>query len=60
MADLYQQVLAALVLAPAREAFAVAQGVTDIRIVVLRRTPTDAYGKICPERSWRPASFVQR
>jgi hypothetical protein len=49
MADLYKQLLAGLVLATAKEAFAVAPGVTDIRIVVLRNTPTDAYGKIRPE-----------
>jgi hypothetical protein len=49
MADLYKQLLAGLVLATAKEAFAVAPGVTDIRIVVLRHTPTDAYGKIRPE-----------
>ena len=49
MADLYKQLLAGLVLATAKEAFAVAPGVTDIRIVVLRRTPADAYGNIRPE-----------
>ena len=49
MADLYKQLLAGLVLATAKEAFAVAPGVTDIRIVVLRNTPADAYGKIRPE-----------
>jgi hypothetical protein len=49
MADLYNQLVAGLVLATAKEAFAVAPGVTDIRIVVLRHTPADAYGKICPE-----------
>jgi hypothetical protein len=48
MADLYKQLVAALVLATAKEAFAVAPGVTEIRIVVLRNT-TDAYGKIRPE-----------
>ena len=54
MADLYKQLVAGLVLATAKAAFAVAPGVADIRIVVLRNTPADAYGKIRPERSWRP------
>ena len=49
MADLYKQLVAGLVLATAKEAFAVAPGVTDIRIVALRNTPADAYGKIRPE-----------
>ena len=49
MADLYKQLLAGLVLATAKAAFAVAPGVTDIRIVALRNTPADAYGKIRPE-----------
>jgi hypothetical protein len=48
-ADLYKQLLAGLVLATAKEAFAVAPGVADIRIVILRNTPADAYGKIRPE-----------
>jgi hypothetical protein len=46
MADLYKQLLAGLVLATAKEALAIAPGVTDTRIVVLRHTPTGAYGKI--------------
>ena len=49
MADLYKQLVAGLVLATAKEAFAVAPGVTDIRIVALRNTPADAYGKVRPE-----------
>lgn len=49
MADLYKQLVAGLVLATAKEAFAVAPGVTEIRIAVLRNTPADAYGKIRPE-----------
>jgi hypothetical protein len=49
MADLYKQLVAGLVLATAKEAFAVAPRVTEIRIVVLRNTPADAYGKIRPE-----------
>jgi hypothetical protein len=49
MADLYKQLVAGLVLATTKEAFAIAPGVTDIRIVVLRNTPADAYGKIRPE-----------
>ena len=49
MANLYKQLLAGLVLATAKEAFAVAPGVADIRIVALRSTPADAYGKIRPE-----------
>jgi hypothetical protein len=49
MADLYKQLMAGLVLATAKEAFAVAPGVTEIRIVVLRNTPADAYGKIRSE-----------
>jgi hypothetical protein len=48
MADLYKQLVAGLVLTTAKEAFAVAPGVTGIRIVVLRNTPADAYGKIRP------------
>ena len=49
MADLYKQLVAGLVLATAKEAFAVAPGMTEIRIVALRNTPADAYGKIRPE-----------
>jgi hypothetical protein len=49
MADLYKQLVAGLVLATTKEAFAVAPGVTEVRIVVLRNTPADAYGKIRPE-----------
>ena len=49
MADLYKQLVAGLVLATAKEAFAVTPGVTEIRIVVLRNAPADAYGKIRPE-----------
>jgi hypothetical protein len=49
MADLYKQLVAGLVLATAKHAFAVALGVTDIRIVALRSTPADAYGMIRPE-----------
>jgi hypothetical protein len=45
MADLYKQLMAGLVLATIKEAFAVAPGLTEIRIVVLRNTPADAYGK---------------
>jgi hypothetical protein len=37
------------VLATAKEAFAVTPGVTEIRIVVLRNAPADAYGKVRPE-----------
>jgi hypothetical protein len=46
MADLYKQLAAGLALATAKEAFAVAPGVTEIRIVVLRNAPADAYGKV--------------
>jgi hypothetical protein len=49
MADLYKQLVAGLALKTAREALAVAPGVTDIRIVALRSTPADAYGKVRPE-----------
>ena len=49
MADLYKQLVAGLVLATAKEAFAVAPGLTEIRIVSLRNTPADACGKIRPE-----------
>jgi hypothetical protein len=49
MADLYKQLVAGLVLATAKKAFAVAPGVTDIRIVALRGTPADTYGKVRPE-----------
>jgi hypothetical protein len=49
MADLYKQLVAGLVLATAKETFAVAPGVTGIRVAVLRNTSADAYGKIRPE-----------
>jgi hypothetical protein len=47
--DLYKQLVAGLVLATAKEAFAAAPRVTDIRIVTLRGTPTDAYGRVRSE-----------
>jgi hypothetical protein len=37
------------VLATPKQAFAVAPRVSDLRIVVLRSTPADAYGKVRPE-----------
>jgi hypothetical protein len=37
------------VLATAKEAFAVVPGMNEIRIVVMRHTPVDAYGKVRPE-----------
>jgi hypothetical protein len=46
LADLYRQLVAGLVLATAKATFAVAPGVTGIRVVVLRNTSPDAYGKI--------------
>jgi hypothetical protein len=46
IADLYKQLVAGLVLATAKQAFAMAPRVTDLRIVVLRITPADAYGKV--------------
>jgi hypothetical protein len=49
MVDLYKQLVAGLVLATVKEGFAVAPGVTEIRIVVLRNPPADAYGKTRPE-----------
>jgi hypothetical protein len=49
IADLYKQLVAGLVLATAKEAFAAAPGITEIRIVALRATPADAYGRIRPE-----------
>ena len=49
IADLYKQLVAGLVLATARQAFAMAPRVTDLRIVVLRSTPADAYGNVRPE-----------
>jgi hypothetical protein len=49
MADLYKQLVAGLVLAIAKEAFALAPSVSDVRIVALRNTPADAYGKVRPE-----------
>jgi hypothetical protein len=49
MADLYKQLVAGLVLAAAKEAFALAPSVSDVRIVALRNTPADAYGKVRPE-----------
>jgi hypothetical protein len=49
MADLYKQLVAGLVLKTAKEAFAVAPSVTEIRIVALRNPAADAYGKVRPE-----------
>jgi hypothetical protein len=49
LADLYKQLVAGLVLAAVKEAFAVGPGVTDIQIVALRSTPADAYGKVRAE-----------
>jgi hypothetical protein len=49
IADLYKQLIAGLVLATVKEGFAVAPGITYIRIVALRATPADPYGKIHPE-----------
>ena len=49
MADLYKQLVAGLVLATAKEAFALAPSVSGVRIVALRNTPADAYGKVAPE-----------
>jgi hypothetical protein len=49
MADLYKQLVSGLLLATAKEAFALAPSVTDARIVALRTTPADAYGKVRPE-----------
>jgi hypothetical protein len=46
LADLYKQLVAGLVLTTAKEAFTVAPGLTEIRIVVVRNTPADAYGEI--------------
>jgi hypothetical protein len=48
IADLYKQ-LVGLVLATVKEGFAVAPGITDIRVVALRGTTADPYGKIHPE-----------
>jgi hypothetical protein len=45
-ADLYKQLVAGLALTTAKEAFAIAPEVTGIRIVAVRNTPADAYGKI--------------
>jgi hypothetical protein len=60
MADLDKQLVARLVLRTAKEAFAVAPGVTEIRIVVLRTTSADADGRIRPKRSWRPELLGRR
>jgi hypothetical protein len=60
LADLYKQLVAGLVLATAKEAFAVAPRVTEIRIVSLRNTPADAYGKVRPKRSWLPELLDRR
>jgi hypothetical protein len=49
MVDLYKQLVAGLVLTTAKESFAVAPGMTEVRIVALRSTPADAYGKVRPE-----------
>jgi hypothetical protein len=46
MADLYKQLVAGLVLATSKEAFALVPSVTNVRIVALRNTPADAYGKV--------------
>jgi hypothetical protein len=48
IAELYKQLVAGLVLATAKEVFAVAPAITEIRIVGLRGTPADPYGKIHP------------
>lgn len=49
MADLYKQHVAELVLAAAKEAFAVAPGVADIRIVALRNTSARCLRQDPPE-----------
>jgi hypothetical protein len=49
IADLYKQLVAGLVLVTAKEVLAVAPGIRDIRIVALRGTPADPYGRIHPE-----------
>jgi hypothetical protein len=49
LADLYKQLVAGLVLATAKETFAVAPSVTGIRIVAMRNTPADAYGNVRAE-----------
>jgi hypothetical protein len=49
MADLYKQLVAGLALKTTKEAFAVAPSVTEMRIVALRHTPANAYGKVRPE-----------
>ena len=48
-ADLYKQLVAGLVLATSKEAFALAPSVTNVRIVALRNTPADVYGMVRPE-----------
>jgi len=46
IADLYKQLVGGLALATAKQAFAVAPRVADLRILVLRSTPADAYGNV--------------
>jgi hypothetical protein len=46
MADLYKQLVAGLVLATSKKAFALVPSVTNVRIVALRNAPVDAYGKV--------------
>ena len=46
IADLYKQLVAGMVLVTAKEVFAAAPGIRDIRIVALRGTSADAYGKV--------------
>ncbi len=44
-ADIYKLLVCGYVLATVKEAFAVAPGLTHVRVVALRRAETDAYGK---------------
>jgi hypothetical protein len=47
--DLYKLLVCGHVLVTLKEAFAVAPGLVSARVVALRPTPTDAYGKVRPE-----------
>jgi hypothetical protein len=49
IADFYKQLVCGHVLVTVKETFAVAPAVASARVVALRATPPDAYGKVHPE-----------
>jgi len=48
-ADMYKHLVCGNVLVTLKETFAVAPAITNARVVALRATPPDAYGKVKPE-----------